>query len=96
MQFVVTAYDGTDEEAPQRRAKAREAHLDGARKLQESGNLIAGGAILDDDDAMIGSTLYMDFESRAALDAWLESDPYVTGDVWRDITVQKIRLAIAL
>jgi len=41
---------------------------------------------------MIGSTLYMNFESRAALDQWLQSDPYVTGGVWVDIEVKPIRL----
>jgi uncharacterized protein YciI len=43
---------------------------------------------------MIGSTTYVEFESRAELDAWLERDPYVTGDVWRDITITPIRLAV--
>jgi uncharacterized protein YciI len=43
---------------------------------------------------MIGSTLYVEFDSRAELDSWLEQDPYVTGGVWKDITVQPIRLAM--
>ncbi len=43
---------------------------------------------------MIGSTLYVDFESREALDEWLNIDPYVTGGVWQDISVLPIRLAI--
>lgn len=96
MQFVVTAYDGKDPEAPARRQKARPAHLENAEKLKEHGQLLAGGAILDEDDNMIGSTMYVDFESREALDEWLESDPYVTQGVWQEVSVQKIRLAIAL
>lgn len=96
MQFVITAYDGEDEGAPERRQKARQAHLDNARKLHDEGHLIAGGAILGDNDEMIGSTLYVDFESREALNEWLLNDPYVTGGVWEDIAIQKIRLAIAL
>lgn len=94
MQFMVVAYDGTDEQALARRLAVRSAHLDGAAALKESGNLIAGGAILDDAGEMIGSTTYVEFESRAELDAWLAQDPYVTGDVWRDITITPIRLAI--
>lgn len=94
MQFVVTAYDGTDADALQRRLTAREAHLAGAEELKAEGKLIAGGAILNADDEMIGSTLYMEFASRAELDAWLASDPDVTGNVWQEITVQPIRLAV--
>jgi len=36
----------------------------------------------------------MEFETRQELDDWLGIDPYVTGDVWQDITIQPIRLAI--
>ena len=94
MQFMVVAYDGTDEGALNRRLAVRDSHIAGAIELKNKGNLIAGGAILDDAGRMIGSTSYVAFESRAELDAWLERDPYVTGDVWRDITITPIRLAV--
>lgn len=93
MQFVITARDGRDAEAPARRLAARPAHLEGAARLQRDGHLIAGGAILDDSGGMIGSTMYVEFADRAALDAWLNTDPYVTGGVWRDIEIKPIRLA---
>ena len=94
MQFMVVAYDGTDEGALNRRLAVRDSHIAGAIELKNKGNLIAGGAILDDAGRMIGSTTYVAFKSRAELDAWLERDPYVTGDVWRDITITPIRLAV--
>ncbi len=94
MQFMITAYDGTDVEALNRRLLVREAHLANVTPLQKSGQFIAGGAILDDDGKMIGSTLYMDFESREKLDEWLSNDPYVVNDVWRDIKVDPIKLAL--
>ena len=94
MQFLVVAYDGTDIDAKKRRLAVRAAHLQGAAELKQAGKLIAGGAILDDEENMIGSTLYVEFKSRADLDSWLSNDPYVTGDVWRNITVQPIRLAV--
>jgi uncharacterized protein YciI len=56
--------------------------------------LIAGGAILDEAEQMIGSTMFVDFDSKAELDQWLASDPYVTGNVWQDISVLPIRLAV--
>ena len=94
MQFMIVAYDGTDEDALNRRLAVRDSHIAGAIELKNKGNLIAGGAILDGAGSMIGSTTYVEFESRAELDAWLERDPYVTGDVWRDITITPIRLAV--
>lgn len=94
MQFMITAYDGNDEDALERRMTVRDAHIVGARELKEAGKLIAGGAILNEADQMIGSTLYAEFDSREELDQWLNNDPYVTGGVWKDITVLPIRLAI--
>ena len=92
MEFLVMAYDGKDSEAGERRLRARPAHLDNIAVLKATGVFINRGAILDDQGAMIGSTLYMNFESRAAVDQWLQSDPYVTGGVWVEIEVMPIRL----
>lgn len=94
MQYQITAFDGSDEEASQRRQAARPAHLKEAAVLKEAGKIIAGGAILDDDDNMVGSTLYVDFETREELDDWIANDPYVTGNVWQEINVMPIRLAV--
>jgi len=92
VEFQVRAYDGKDEGAKERRLKARSQHLELVRQLQEKGHFINGGAILDDAGEMIGSTLIMDFPSRQDLDQWLRNDPYVTGKVWKEITVEPIRL----
>jgi uncharacterized protein YciI len=43
---------------------------------------------------MIGSTLYVDFETPDELDAWLVNDPYVKEGVWEDINIMPIRLAV--
>jgi|TARA_B110000967_G_scaffold186101_1_gene206915 uncharacterized protein YciI len=94
MQFLVTAYDGKDDGALDRRMSVREAHINGANQLKEAGHLIAGGAILDEAEQMIGSTMFVEFDSKAELDQWLASDPYVTGNVWQDISVLPIRLAV--
>ena len=93
-QFFVLAYDGTDPDAPARRAAARPAHLEGVRPRVERGEIIVGGAILDDAGAMIGSVVLAEFPSRADLDAWLARDPYVTEGVWQRIEVKPFRLAV--
>src|SRR5579864_8069753 len=75
MQWLVIARDGTDPEAPERRARHRPAHLEGAARLQAAGHLLMGGAILDDSGRMIGSAAVAEFATRAGLDEWLRTDP---------------------
>ena len=72
---------------------AREAHIHDFKAGLESGQNILGGAILNDDEQMCGSVMVSEFESREALDEWLKNDPYITGDVWKDIEVLPFKLA---
>ena len=92
-QFVLIAYDGTDADAPSRRMAARPAHLENVRQLKARGQFTEGGAVLNEAGTMIGSVMIVAFPSRAELDAWLASDPYVTGKVWERIQVQPYRSA---
>ena len=94
MQFLIIAYDGNDSEAQARRSAARPAHIDKAQSLLAGGHVLIGGAILNEKEEMIGSSLVVEFESREALDQWLQNDPYITGDVWQDITVQAFRTTV--
>lgn len=93
-QWVVIARDGRDAEALARRMKARPAHFEGLKPMLEAGTLRVGGAMLDDGGKMCGSVAMVEFPDRAALDAWLAEEPYVTGDVWRDIEVIPFRIAV--
>jgi len=92
MQFLIIAYDGSDDKAMERRMAAREAHLAGIVKMKEEGKAIYGVAILNDREQMIGSVLVVDYPTRADLDAWLKTEPYVAGDVWRKIEVLPARV----
>jgi uncharacterized protein YciI len=94
MQFVIIARDGTDPEAPTRRQAVRPAHLESIRPFVERGNLLIGGAILNELGNMVGSVLMADFPTREELDAWLAGDPYVTHGVWKEIEVQLYRAAV--
>jgi uncharacterized protein YciI len=92
VQFVVTALDYTDADALSRRMANREQHLAGVKRLIADGRFLSGGAILDDAGKMIGSTLHVDFPTRAELDAQLRQDPYVAGKVWETIEVRQVKL----
>lgn len=92
MQFAITALDYTDEDAINRRLNCRDAHIAGLRALAASGNLISAGAILDASGKMIGTSAHLAFADRAALDAYLQHDPYTTGRVWDQVDVRPVRL----
>lgn len=93
MQFILIAYDGTDKDAIQRRLKVREEHLSKIAVLKRSGECLFGGAILDEDGKMIGSTIVYDFPDRQSLDIKLKDEPYISGGVWEKIEIRPFRLA---
>lgn len=93
MQFIVTAYDGTDDKALERRLKAREEHLVSVETRYKDGQHLYGAALLDDEGDMIGSMMIVDYPSREELDNWLKVEPYVVGNVWEKIEVQPCRVA---
>ena len=41
-----------------------------------------------------GSFLVMEFDSREKLDAYLKSEPYITGNVWQDIKIESCNVVI--
>jgi uncharacterized protein YciI len=94
MQYVVMAWDGTDEGALDRRLATRPRHLERIEPFVDSSNALVGGAILDDDGRMIGSVLVMDFDTRDELDDWLRNDPYTTEGVWQRVDVRPYRAAV--
>ncbi len=94
MQFLVTLYDGTDPEAPARRAAARPAHLEGIKGNVASGKLLFGGPVFDDAQKPIGSFLLVECADRAELDTIIANDPYTKGNVWQKGEVKPARLVV--
>jgi len=92
MQFSVTAMDHTDDEALDRRMQHRDAHLAGVRQLIAEGHFLSGGAILDAEGKMIGSTLHLEFPDQASLEEHLNKDPYISGKVWEHIDIKPVKL----
>lgn len=89
MQFVVIGIDGTDTDAPARRQKVREQHIELGDKLLKNGNLLYGAALLHDDSSMKGSMYVLNFESEEKLQEYLKGEPYVSGNVWEEVIVHK-------
>ena len=90
MQFVVKAYDGLD--MLEKRMEVRPRHLEGMKKLGKQ--IICAGGLLDNEGKMKGSALVMEFEDRAALDEYLNNEPYVTEGVWQKIDVEVMNVVL--
>ena len=90
MQFIIKAYDG--EGMLEKRMAVRPRHLEGMKTLGKQ--IICAGGLLDDEGRMKGSALVMEFEDRAALDAYLSSEPYVTEGVWKKIEIEPMNVVL--
>ena len=90
MQFIIKAYDGEGMLA--KRMEVRPRHLEGMKALGKQ--VICAGGLLDDAGRMKGSALVMEFPDRAALDAYLAAEPYVTEGVWQRIEVEVMNVVL--
>lgn len=92
-QFLVILRDAKDPGTAARREAAGPEHRARAEQYQARGHLVMGGPVLDAAGKPMGSAAFVQFESRAALDAWFESDPYRLAGVWASMEVLDVRLA---
>jgi len=89
MQFIITAYDYIDEDAINRRLANRKEHLAGIEIMAKQGTFLSGGAILNNEGKMIGSSAHVEFSDRSAVEAWINQDPYTTGKVWDEVSISE-------
>jgi hypothetical protein len=90
MQFMIRALDGKGKLA--KRMEVRPRHLEGMERLRS--HIICAGGLLDEEGGMKGSVLILDFPSRADLDTYLASEPYVLEQVWETIEVEPMNVVI--
>lgn len=94
MQFIITAYDGTDPEALARRMDTRPRHLENMQKVMEVCKVLCAGGITNGEGTPIGSFLVMDFPAREDLDRYLATEPYITEKVWEEVKVEPCHAVI--
>lgn len=94
MQFIINAYDGTDDKALERRMAARPEHLENMNKVKEMAKVISAGGLLNKEGEMIGSFLVLDFATQELFDKYLESEPYIKYGVWEKVQVEKCNVVI--
>lgn len=67
----------------------RQAHLDHLRAYGE--HVTLAGPLLAEDGGMAGSLLVLDFDGRAALEAFLRNDPYGKAGLFASVVVHPFR-----
>ncbi|HCS22164.1 MAG TPA: YciI family protein [Alphaproteobacteria bacterium] len=93
MPYIITAHDFPN--ALDKRMAARQAHLDALAGMKAEGKVLYAAALLNDNGDMAGSMLVVDLPDTAAIDAWLETEPYILQGVWDKarISIQPCRPA---
>lgn len=93
--FVVTCTD--NDGTLEKRLATRPEHVARLQKLDDEGGLIAAGAMPKDpanpEAGFYGSTLIVKFDSREALDAWLQEEPFLREGVYAKIEVKPFNKA---
>lgn len=93
--FVVscTDHEGTVE----KRLATRPQHIARLQQLNNEGRLIVAGAMPKDPSnpqaGFYGSTIIVDFETREALDTWLQEEPFLKEGVYSHIDVKPFNKA---
>ena len=94
MQFIVYAYDATDDKALERRMAVRPDHLENIKKVKEKGSVICAGGLTNDDGKVIGSFLVMEFANKELFNDYLESEPYIKHGVWDEVKINTCNVVI--
>lgn len=95
MLYAITGYDAPNSLEPRRTAHA--AHMARLAELEAENRIVLAGPCLavDSPDPAIagfsGSLIVASFDSLAAAQAWIDSDPFVTAGVYARVTVQPFR-----
>ncbi|WP_180014309.1 YciI family protein [Acinetobacter sp. YH16031] len=93
--FVVSCTDR--EGTVEKRLAIRPQHLARLEQLDAEGRLIVAGAMPKDpansQAGFYGSTIIVDFDSREALDAWLQDEPFLKEGVYAHIDVKPFNKA---
>lgn len=92
MQFLIIGKDGDDEDAMSRRLASREAHIALGNKMEEDGTRWYGAVLYNDAGKMNGSMAVLDFQTEKELEDYLSIEPYIIGNVWKTIEVNKCNI----
>lgn len=80
--FIVMCTDKPD--SLELRLATREAHID---YVAGSSEIVVGGPLLDDAEAMAGTLVMLNVANRAAAEAWAANDPYAKAGLFERVEI---------
>ena len=95
MWYAITGQDTADSLA--KRQASRTAHVARLQTLQSEGRLLLAGPFpaVDAEDpgaaGYTGSLIVAEFASLQDAQSWADADPYMTGGVYKEVSVQPFR-----
>jgi uncharacterized protein len=92
-QYLIMAHDPTTPEALAHRMRIRPQHLAFIKSYKDRGEFILGGAHLDADKNMKGSTLILQFETEEGIKTYEQNEPYIREKVWERYEIIPFRVA---
>ena len=98
MHYIIYAEDTPN--SLEKRRSVRPAHIQRVKALKEEGRLLVAGPLLGGDDenpavsGVKGSLIIAEFPNLETAKAWAAADPYVTADVYANITVQPFKVML--
>lgn len=91
------------EDAPnslEKRRSVRPAHIERIKALKEEGQLVVAGPLLKEDNedpavaGVRGSLIIAKFNNIEEAKAWIAADPYVTAEVYANVTVLPFKVML--
>lgn len=98
MYYVFICEDA--EHVLEKRKSCRPAHLERLHQLAAQNRLLAAGPMMNQDGdnpflaGIHGSLIIADFHSLDEAKEWIAADPYVTAEVYRNITVKPFKIVL--
>jgi uncharacterized protein len=92
-QYLVIAYDAGTAESLDHRMAIRPLHLEFIKGYKNRGEFLIGGALLDNDQKMKGSSLILQFEDEKGIEIYEANEPYIINKVWQTYTITPFRVA---
>jgi len=90
---AIIAWDGTDADAPARRAAARPRHLDVIARWAAAGRLNLAVPLFHPDGRALGSLMVLGEEDEVGLKEYLSEEPFAREGVWLRYEARPFRIA---
>jgi uncharacterized protein YciI len=93
--FCIFGHDLLDGKSSERRSAARSEHFERLKASVEAGQILFAGSTLSEDGVMKTSVVVGDFVDRAAVEAWVQAEPYVANGAWAKVEISPMFVAVS-